>query len=612
MKKVFVLVLAAFSFAWGQAPSSDTAAFNPMDTLQQSIDISLRAMKMYRGDLTFRGDYLEEDPYRIPMIDQFMKDPLRIIGYAASTAKLHSFSDMKYASLLSLSESGSLVTQDMMQKADSLIDKKTRTALGPDLTALIQKLFIVAEVTDPQNWPQYAKYSSAQRDSLALGFTLLLEENVSDEFKSVDELDSIARYEDEWAQRLLGLADGCQGRGKIVDAFLDFMNSSLATSPKIPRSARRLTISTQYGDIVIGDTTNNNYEGDPFAVIDPGGDDTYNLKYDGIGHQTYIIDLAGNDVYNMPHNRISPYFFGCNMIVDIAGDDTYNAGSWTLGAGLFGVGILWDKSGNDRYFGDTFTQGAGCFGVGILRDDSGNDHYQAALYGQGFGFVDGIGILTDSSGNDSYFAGGKYKDILRYKDHYLSLSQGFAYGIRPKMSGGIGLLIDQSGNDIYVADIFGQGSSYWYGLGVLADGGGNDQYLAFQYAQGAGTHMTLGILYDMAGDDNYSSKGVSQGCGHDRAAGFLVDLGGNDNYIAYDLSQGAGSANGLGLLADIRGNDTYIVRSDQNTQGYGQPRRDYGSIGIFIDRGGKDGYAGGVGRDSTWWSDSKWGAGIDQ
>ncbi|HBC46218.1 MAG TPA: hypothetical protein DEO84_04900, partial [candidate division Zixibacteria bacterium] len=451
-----------------------------------------------------------------------------------------------------------------------------------------------------------------QQESLAEGFTLLLEENVEDEFRSVDALDSIAQYEDAWAQKLIALANGCRGRGKIVDAYLELLSSSLAGVPDIPKTARRLTINTQYGDIVIGDTTNNKYDGELFAVIDPGGDDTYNLKYAGIGHQTYIIDLVGKDTYNLPQNRISPYFFGSNMIVDMAGDDTYNAGSWTLGAGLFGVGILWDRAGNDRYFGDTFTQGAGCFGVGILRDDGGNDFYQAALYAQGFSFVDGIGILTDSSGNDCYYAGGKYKDILRYKDHYLSLSQGFSYGIRPKMSGGLGLLVDQSGNDIYVADIFGQGASYWYGLGVLADGGGNDQYLAFQYAQGAGTHMTLGILYDISGDDNYTSKGVSQGCGHDRAAGLLIDLNGNDNYVAYDLSQGAGSANGLGFIADIRGNDTYIVRSDKNTQGFGQVRRDYGSVGIFIDRGGKDGYSGGVGRDSTWWSDSKWGVGIDQ
>ncbi len=614
MKKIILTTLALFSVTWAQAPMPDTAIFNPIDSLQHAIDMSLRAMKMYRGDLTFRGDYLEEDPYRLPLIEDYMKEPLRMIGYAGSVTGLHAFTDMKYESLLHKTASGnlSLLTSEMKLRVDSLLNRKTKTALGPDLTALVQQLYGLAEVTDPQHWSQFTKYSKAQQDSLAEGFTLLLEEKVEDELRSVDELDSIAQYEDGWAQQLVRLANGCQGRGQILDAYVEVLNSYLEKKPTIPASAHHLTINTPYGEIIIGDTTNNKYEGDLFAVIDPGGDDTYNLRFTGTGHQTFIIDLKGNDIYNMPNNRISPYIFGGNMIVDFQGDDTYNAGSWTLGAGLFGVGVLWDKSGNDRYFGDTFTQGAGAFGVGILRDDSGNDSYQAALYAQGFGFVDGIGILTDSSGNDSYFAGGKYKDILRYKDHYLSLSQGFAYGIRPKMSGGIGLLIDESGNDIYISDIFGQGSSYWYGLGVLAEGGGNDQYISFQYAQGAGTHMTLGILYDVSGDDNYASKGVSQGCGHDRASGFLIDLGGNDNYVAYDLSQGAGSANGLGLLADIRGLDAYVVHSDQNTQGFGQPRRDYGSIGIFIDLGGKDGYAGGIGRDSTWWSDSKWGIGIDQ
>jgi hypothetical protein len=614
MKIATLLVLLIFPLAWGQAPTSDSIPYNAVDSLQKAIDMSLLSMKMYRGDLTFRGDYLEEDPYRFTMIDDYMKAPLNLIGYAGSIVDLHAFPGMKYESMLQQSEKAEplQVTSEMMRRADSLLSRKNKTALGPNLTQIVEQLLSLAAITDPQNWPQYMKYSPAQRDSLAYGFMLLLEENVDDEFRTVDQLDSIANYEDDWAQQLIRLADGCQGRGRIVDPYLDFLSSLGNERPIFPASSRNLRITTPYGVIIIGDTTASIFNGDPLIVIDPGGDDVYNLQYSGTGHQTYIIDFGGNDTYNLPRNRISPFTFGANLIVDFNGDDTYDAGSWTLGAGMFGVGILWDKSGNDKYYGDTFTEGAGCFGVGILRDDSGNDSYQGALYAQGFGFVDGIGILTDSSGNDSYFAGGKYKDILRYKDHYLSLSQGFAYGIRPKMSGGIGLLIDESGNDVYVSDIFGQGSSYWYSLGVLADGGGNDHYVSFQYAQGAATHMTLGVLYDVSGDDNYSSKGVSQGCGHDRAAGMLIDLNGNDNYVAYDLSQGAGSANGLGLIADIRGNDAFVVRSDKNTQGFGQERRDYGSIGIFIDLGGKDGYAGGVGRDSTWWSDSHWGAGIDR
>jgi hypothetical protein len=575
--------------------------------------MSLSSLKMHRGDLTFRGDYLEVDPYRLPVIDSYMKEPLRTIGYADSVLKFDDVADYRIRSFFNDKTAEVKRANDSkFIERDSKLFARADSSLGRELSSLLKGLLYLARGVDPANWPGFTNSSKAQRDSLIKGFTLLLEENADDEFRSVDELDSIAQYEDRWAEKLVSLGVPSRGRGKIIDEFIALLDSSLVKPLIVPRAAYNFSLVTDLGDIMVGDTSANHYDGDFFIIIDPGGNDTYNLEFDGVGRQTYIIDYSGNDSYGFPQNKISPYFMGGNMIVDFAGDDNYSGGSYSLGAGLFGIGILWDKAGNDRYYGDTFTQGAGCFGVGILRDDAGNDSYQAALFAQGFGFVDGVGILMDQSGNDTYSVGGKYKDILRYKDHYLSLSQGFAYGIRPKMSGGIGLLVDKTGNDVYVSDIFGQGSSYWYGLGLLSDGAGNDQYISFQYAQGAATHMTVGVLYDVLGDDIYSAKGVSQGCGHDRAAGILIDLDGNDSYNAYDLSQAAGSANGLGLLADIRGADAYIVRSDQNTQGFGQPRRDYGSIGIFIDLGGRDGYAGGVGRDSTWWSDSKWGVGIDQ
>ncbi|OGC94692.1 MAG: hypothetical protein A2W25_15860 [candidate division Zixibacteria bacterium RBG_16_53_22] len=603
------LILAPIGNSQTVAP----APFQALDSLQRAIDMSLSSLKMHRGDLTFRGDYLEEDPYRLPIVDTYMKEPLKIIDFADSVLTFERLTEFKIRSLLgNKSSEVKRAPNSKSAERDSRLFERADTLLGRDVSSLLKGLLYLARGVDPDNWPGFSGYSRFQRDSLVEGFTLLLEENVEDEFKTIYQLDSIAQYEDRWAERLVKLTENSRGRGKIVDEFISLLDSSLARPPMVPAKARNYSLITDYGDIVIGDTSANTYQGDFFIIIDPGGDDTYNLKFTGVGHQIYIIDLSGHDSYSFPKGRISPLFFGGSMIVDFKGDDCYTGGSYSLGAGLFGVSVLWDKAGNDRYYGDAFTQGAGCFGVGILRDDSGNDSYQAALFAQGFGFVDGVGILWDFAGNDTYIAGGRYKDILRYKDHYLSLSQGFAYGIRPKMSGGIGLLVDKAGNDAYISDIFGQGSSYWYGLGVLSDSAGNDQYVSFQYAQGAATHMTVGILFEAAGDDVYSAKGVSQGCGHDRAAGLLVDLDGNDSYNAYDLSQAAGSANGLGFLADIRGVDAYVVRSDQNTRGFGQPRRDYGSIGIFIDLSGRDGYAGGVGHDSTWWSDSKWGVGIDQ
>jgi hypothetical protein len=617
-----ILLLAGSSYSQDSAPDSADTVYVPLDSLDAGIDLASRALKLKRSDLTFRGDYLEPDEYRISAIDSVMLKPLKLIGMAERKlkTKMHYFHEFAGPRLMEFDKNtdhpidlhGHLDIK--LNREDSLMHQNLKELAGPKIYDFLENAYDFSSYLDIRNRNTTALSDLAIRDSLIEGFTLILEEDVEDEFKSVEEIDSLSLIEEEWAEAMVELAIELEFFNRDYQKFLDAFWVPIWFSGKveIPSSSYGSTINSDHGQIIIGDTTDNHYTGDLFIVIDPGGNDTYDIEFEGTGHHTYIIDYGGDDTYNMPQNRVSPYFFGSNMIIDYDGNDLYNAGSWTLGAGLFGVGVLWDMKGNDRYYGDTFTMGAGCFGVGILRDDEGNDSYQAALFSQGFGFVDGVGVLIDNAGNDNYFAGGKYKDFIRYDDHYLSLSQGFGYGLRPKMSGGVGMLIDKSGNDVYVSDIFGQGASYWYSLGMLADGGGNDQYISFQYAQGNGTHMSLGILYDVEGDDVYSAKGVSQGCGHDRATGLLIDLDGDDNYNAYDLCQGAGSANGLGLIADVRGKDVYIVRSNRNTQGYGNPRREYGSIGIFLDLSGEDNYSGGLGRDNHWWTYSMWGAGLDK
>ncbi len=123
--------------------------------------------------------------------------------------------------------------------------------------------------------------------------------------------------------------------------------------------------------------------------------------------------------------------------------------------------------------------------------------------------------------------------------------------------------------------------------------------------------MTLGILLDETGDDFYRGKGLMQGVGHDYACGLILDREGNDIYQADDLSQGGGSANGYGILIDSRGNDAYYTLKTVNTQGYGNPRRDFGSIGLFLDLGGKDQYSGNGSENSYWKTPSKWGGGFD-
>lgn len=363
--------------------------------------------------------------------------------------------------------------------------------------------------------------------------------------------------------------------------------------------------------IAIGGPGNNRYEGDYAVIIDLGGDDSYYLNK-GLqplakNNFSCIIDLSGNDFYSSNSDfTLAGSLFNSGFIFDKSGDDVYQGRNITLGSAICGIGLLYDEAGNDTYHGVSFCVGAGCFGVGSLVDREGNDFYIANSYSQAFGMTEGIGTIVDNKGNDSYLVDARSLDIGRYEDHYVSMCQGYGLGLRPYYAGGIGLLIEGEGNDIYNTDIFGQGGAYWYSLGVLVDKSGHDKYNGYQYSQGAGIHLAVGLLKDYDGWDFYQSDGVSQGCGHDFGFGLLYDVKGNDNYSCYSLSQGAGNANGIGMFIDESGIDGYLSKDPSDTRGYGNPRREYGSIGVFIDASGEDYYSS-SGTDSTIINSSTWG-----
>lgn len=362
--------------------------------------------------------------------------------------------------------------------------------------------------------------------------------------------------------------------------------------------------------IIIGGKEKNTYSGDFDFIIDLGGDDVYKIdngKDKSAGFQC-IIDLSGNDNYaSSSEFALAGGLFSSSFIFDKEGDDIYESrGSGNLGASIGGLGLLFDEKGNDTYKGLTFSIGAGCFGAGLLFDREGNDFYIANSYSQGFGMTEGIGTIVDIKGNDSYLIDSRSLDIGRYNDHYVSMCQGYGLGLRPFYAGGIGLIIEGEGNDIYNTDIFGQGGAYWYSLGAIVDKSGHDKYNGYQYSQGAGIHLAVGLLKDYDGWDFYQSNGVSQGCGHDFGYGMLWDVKGNDNYSAYSLSQGAGNADGIGILIDESGVDGYLNKYPSNTRGYGNPRREYGSIGVFLDASGEDYYSQ-PGFDSTFINSSWWG-----
>lgn len=548
-------------------------------------------------DINLRNDFTIPDRYRLAPINALFEAPLDAVAFIDSLAKrVH---ETEIGSLLP--PLSSYLSIEIGKTApgkvgfDSLIRKlsEIKKQLGiayKNTPAVLPKIFEKLTVFDPRPTEtiEEEKQKDKESDSLVV------------QLKKMGEM---VDYEKIFsaACKTVNLIENC-----------DYKNLLQKTKKTIPGVEGYVYAygKADFGEYVIGAEGDNVYRKNFALIIDVGGNDMYTDTKSTLFGISIIIDLKGNDTYQGGNCSLASGYFGIGILFDLEGDDTYQAGSFSLAAGVFGVGLLCDKKGNDKYFGDTFTQGAGGFGIGILKDLEGNDFYNCALYGQGFGNTYGIGILADGSGNDTYFAGGKYLDEIRYLDHFLSLSQGFSIGFRPDLSGGIGLLTDLKGNDNYISDIFGQGCGYWYSLGGLVDFEGNDSYLSYQYSQGAATHLAMGVLIDKAGDDNYISKGVSQGCGHDLSLGLLLDEQGADSYSAFDLSQGAGNANGFGILVDLMGDDNYLVKRKNNTQGYGDFRREYGSLGLLLDLKGIDVFS--FGQNQSLWTKGRYGLGLDK
>ena len=596
--------------------------FHPLDVLEEThLDSALAKIKMTREDLTFNLTFTKKDSFRLSLIDKLFKTPLKTYNYADSIAEYH---------FVNFSNLDSLLTYDF-----SLLDLKTsfRSATSSD-----------TNLTFPEIHPTNQKIISEIVSILALIMTNLdsaysnftqedlefIQENAPGLFQSEEDIEDKTLLElkqNEEESRKISKKFGRTAlklnREKLLRAGLLTANlvtkieEIVDTSPDSSFFDDQFIYQTEYGKIAIN--PKNKIE-DYIFVIDYNGDDFYNYVPDtsdslSIQKQmqkkfSVVLDFSGNDIYQGENFCQGGGFWGIDMLIDYDGHDLYKAKNCSQGTGYFGIGILIDKHGNDNYIAETLTQGAGAYGLGLLLDKQGNDNYQCTLYGQGFGYCWGFGALIDKQGNDNYTVVQKLVDILRYDDHYESLSQGFGLGSRPYYSGGIGILADEQGNDHYNSDIYGQGSAYWFSYGSLVDKKGNDNYNSYQYAQGSGVHLAFGTLIDYYGMDTYSAKGVSQGCGHDYAFGGLFDFQGDDNYICYDLSQGGGNADAISIFIDCNGDDGYIAKRT-NTMGYSDKRRGFGYIGIFMDLNGNDFYGSPLGNNNDFWIHSTYGIGMD-
>jgi len=381
------------------------------------------------------------------------------------------------------------------------------------------------------------------------------------------------------ADRLLQLAaatdrDGLAVANERFIAATTRFARALRAAADLPQATR---FETAIGTVVIGSPGSDRHGPGAALIIDPGGDDVYERAPATRGAISVVIDLGGNDTYNGADVAVRAF----SAIVDFSGDDRYEMSGPGLGAAMAGASLLLDLAGNDSYRVPQLGEGVAAFGIGALLDLGGNDRYELDAWGQGFGLAGGLGLLWDAAGDDRYSARGPADAFDRGGG--LSGAQGAGMGPRALIAGGVGVLRDDAGNDEYVAEMFAQGTGYYYGIGLLWDRGGDDHYQAVRYAQGTGVHEAIGVLRDEGGNDRYElSFGVGQGMGLDLAVGALVDTAGNDQYRARVLAQATATANGVGILADRDGANRWEIAEGERQWGHAQWLRGMPSVGVLL------------------------------
>lgn len=328
-------------------------------------------------------------------------------------------------------------------------------------------------------------------------------------------------------------------------------------------SVKTTYIQTEQGLIAIGGKGNDTYIGNFLMIIDIGGNDTY-ISSTGVNKISnlkspvrYIIDFDGDDAYIGSDYAFGGAVYGINLLLDLKGNDSYSAGNFCFGSGYFGFGILRDYAGSDLYSGGIGSMGSAGFGIGMLIDDKGSDVYRCRTHSQGYGFTKGFGILADLDGSDSYISSSPYLDSAKYKDHFLSFSQGAASGFENIASGGIGFLFDNSGNDTYISDNYSQGSAYWRSAGILIDASGNDKYQSFSHSQASAELGSAALLFDQSGQDVYNCADYSQSNASGYSLSLLADMSGNDSYIQETKSVKSADPF-ISIFFDNSGNNNFI------------------------------------------------------
>ena len=366
--------------------------------------------------------------------------------------------------------------------------------------------------------------------------------------------------------------------GRLWSESLTSAALELSTLPPEAWPAQPTIFPTAFGEVWIGSPSSNSGTGDPFLIVDPGGDDQWrvlpdatSLRADGARAVRGWIDLGGNDLWQTGDGGVGGALLSVAAGLDLAGDDTWRGGRLTAGAAAFGTSTWLDLAGRDIYDGGAAAQGFALFGTGALRDlGKDGDTYRSPGPSQAAAFSGGLAVLHDAGGSDTMEVGD-------------GGGQGLSEGWFPRLGGGFAFLLDESGDDRRTTAGRGQGGCVGGGVAAAVDLAGDDVWTSSGgSAQASARQECVAVLLDREGNDRYGAPDQAQAWAEDRAVAMLADTAGDDRYDVGVSGQGHGGWGAAAVLRDSRGSDTYVSTGGRGAGGV--------SLGVRIDDDGDASY----------------------
>ncbi|MBU1471870.1 MAG: hypothetical protein KJ723_14430, partial [candidate division Zixibacteria bacterium] len=291
--------LAAQSIS-AQTEVIDSVSFPIVPT--EALTEALKGIKLTPDDIPFRTDNVEIDSFRLPIVDSLTEHPLEMIDFANDISRfLFEEGEASLEKLLGVDSRAFLTRENIWRRSwpeprgvslDYPSFSRETGCFAECIDGIRNHIETIHLVTSEvkSGIEQFKMRLTAEELAFVIDtFPELLLEDVEDEFRPVEELDSLQKYEEELSKRFMPIAlklvgdsgDASEIRSLSYDYILSMHENSVKMIEFIGRACNcggtefQYEVQSPVGTIAIGGYGRNDYYGSYAFILDLGGNDRY-------------------------------------------------------------------------------------------------------------------------------------------------------------------------------------------------------------------------------------------------------------------------------------------------------------------------------------------------